>query len=232
MNKVSVFMLSTAAVLGLALGANARAEEQASPAAGNGLALVEKDKWSEIYANPEVDWSTYTQVELQAAPVSFRRNWQRDQNRGDPFKVDAKDMEKIRKSLSDLFNQVLTEELTRENGYTMATEAGEQVMSIQPSIVDLDVVAPDTMSASRSRQYADSSGRMTARLEIYDSVTGELLATVSQRLEDPRRGYTQWTTSASNRADAERLLRRWAKDLRQKLDKARSSSPASGEALK
>ena len=228
MKKSLSLLLLLPAITGLAFATPVMAQDEGDQVSMQGLKLVEKDRRSEIYANPGVDWSVYTEVQLQAAPVSFRRNWQRDQNRGNAFKVNAKDMEKIRSSLSELFVKVLTEELTKDNGYTMTESTGDQVMSIRPSIVDLDVAAPDTNNATRSTQYTDSSGRMTAKLEIYDSVTGDVLATISQRLEDPRRGYMQWTTSASNRADAERLLRGWAKDLREKLDKARSSSPAGG----
>jgi hypothetical protein len=65
---------------------------------------------------------------------------------------------------------------------------------------------------------------MTLKLELYDSVTGDLLATASDRREAPDRGYMQWTTSVSNRADARQMLQGWAKDLRKRLDEARSSS--------
>jgi len=229
MSRLSGFLTLILAVTGLTVAADALAQDEAVQASAEGLQLVEKDRRSEIYANPDVDWGMYTAVQLEKALVSFRRNWQRDQNRTNSFKVNAKDMEKIRNSLSELLNQVLTEELTKNGGYTMSASSGEQVMTIRPEIVDLDVAAPDTMKASVGKQYTDSAGRMTAKLEVYDSVTGELLATVSQRLEDPRRGYMQWTTSASNRADAERLLRQWAGDLRKRLDKAARHSPPAGE---
>jgi len=229
MNRLSGLLSAILAVTGLATAADVLAQDEVSQASTGGLQLVEKDRRSEIYANPDVDWGMYTAVQLEKAPVSFRRNWQRDQNRSNSFKVNANDMERIRNSLSELFNQVLTEELTKNGGYTMSASSGEQVMTIRPEIVDLDVAAPDTMKAGVSKQYTDSAGRMTARLEVYDSVTGELIATVNQRLEDPRRGYMQWTTSVSNRADAERLLRQWAGDLRKRLDKASQHSPPSGE---
>jgi hypothetical protein len=229
MNRFLSELILVPALAGLLLATPLMAQDEPDQASADGLKLVEKDRRSEIYANPDVDWGTYKQVQLLEAPVSFRRNWQRDQNRNNAFKVDAKDMEKIRKSLSELFGQVMTEELTRNGGYIMAASAGDEVMTIKPSIVDLDVAAPDTLKAGRTKQYTDSSGRMTARLEVYDSVTGDLIATVSKRLEDPRRGYMQWTTSASNRADAERLLRQWARDLRERLDKASSHSPPPAE---
>ena len=187
----------------------------------DGLELVEKDSRGEIYADPLVGWDVYTQVLLDPASVSFRRNWQRDQNSAYPFKVRTSDMEKIKSDLSDLFNEVFTKELTEKGGYEMATGSAENVMRITPRIVDLDVYAPDTPTPGIQKAYTRSAGRMTLKLEIYDSVTGDMLAMASDRREAPDRGYTQWTTSVSNRAAARQMFERWAKDLRVRLDEAR-----------
>jgi hypothetical protein len=110
----------------------------------------------------------------------------------------------------------------------MTAENGPEVMRITPRIVDLDVYAPDTATPARTDQYSESAGRMTLKLEIFDSVTGDLIATISDRQEDPRLGWMEWRTRVSNRQDAERMLRRWATDLRERLDTARSRGTAAG----
>ena len=189
-----------------------------------GLELVDKTRRGEIYEDPNVDWTVYTQIRLDPATVAFRKNWQRDQNRMQPYKVEESDMERIKTGLAALFGEVFTEELTRDGGYQMTAEAGPEVMRITPRIVDLDVYAPDTAAPARTDQYSESAGRMTLRLEIYDSVTGDLIVTISDRQEDPRLGWMEWRTRVSNRQDAELMLRRWASDLRERLDAARSRS--------
>jgi len=190
-----------------------------------GLELVDKNRRGEIYADPDIDWSLYTQTMLDPATVAFRRHWQRDQNRSYAFKIRAKDMEKIKMEMSELFDEVFTKELSENGGYTITDQAGDNVMRIKPAIVDLDVYAPDTLnSPGRSTQFTESAGRMTLKLEIYDSVTGDLIAVASDRREAPRRGYMQWTTSVTNRAEAQRMLQRWARDLVKRLDEARGAS--------
>ena len=67
-------------------------------------------------------------------------------------------------------------------------------------------------------------GRMTLKLEIYDSITGDLIATASDRREAPRRGYMQWTTSVTNNAEARRMLQEWAVRLVERLDEARTTT--------
>ena len=190
-----------------------------------GLELVDKARRGEIYADPDIDWSLYTQIMLDPATVAFRRHWQRDQNRYHSFKVRAKDMERIRTEMSELFDDVFTKELGESGGYTVTDQTGDDVMRIKPAIIDLDVNAPDTMnSPGRTTQFTESVGKMTLKLEIYDSVTGDLIALLSDRREAPRRGYMQWTTSVTNRAEAQRMLQRWAKDLVKRLDEARDAS--------
>jgi hypothetical protein len=185
-----------------------------------GLELVEKDRRGEIYADPDVDWSVYTEIQLDQATVAFRKNWQRDQNRYNSFKVRASDMEQIKSGLAELFDEVFSEELSGEGGYTIVDETGDHVMRIEPHIVDLDVYAPDTRTAGVTRSYTESAGRMTLKLFIYDSITGDLIAAASDRREAPRRGYMQWTTSVTNNAEARRMLQHWAQGLRERLDEA------------
>jgi hypothetical protein len=224
MNKVMIRLLLVPAIAGFASCLAAAGESTGPASSSDGLQLVEKDRRGEIYANPDVDWSVYTKILLEPATVAFRRNWQRDQNRYDPFKVRAKDVEDIKTNLSQLFGEVFTKELTKDNGYTMVTDSGPEVLTIQPAIVDLDINAPDTNNyPGRVKQYTDTAGEMTLKLELYDSVTGELLATASDRRQSPYRGYPQWTTSVSNRADAQRMLQQWAVALRERLDQARTN---------
>jgi hypothetical protein len=190
-----------------------------------GLQLVEKDRRGEIYADPEADWSLFSQILLEQATVSFRKNWQRDQNRYDPWKVKDRDVEQIKSGLSDLFHDVFTEELSANGGYKMTDSTGEDVMLIKPRIVDLDIHAPDTPQAGVSRSFTEQAGRMTLMLEIYDSLSGDLIAKLSHRQDAPRHGYMQWSTSVSNSAEARRMLQKWATALRVRLDEARGQAP-------
>ena len=199
------------------------AESEPPEVSLEGLELVEKSRRGEIYADAGIDWSVYSRIRLDPATVAFRRNWQRDQNRQQSFKVRASDMERIKTGLADLFDDVFTEELSANGGWDLVQNSAEDVMRITPHIVDLDVYAPDTMTAGRTTQFTESAGRMTLKLEIYDSLTGDLIATASDRREAPRRGYAQWTTSVTNTAEARRMLQSWAQGLRERLDDARNA---------
>ena len=220
-NAINLLMVS----LVLCFTTHSAIAKDESPAVSiEGLTLVEKDRRGEIYADADADWSEYAQVQLQPATVSFRKNWQRDQNRYDPFKVKNKDVEKIKSGLSELFHTVFTEELSTDGGYSMTESTGADVMIIKPQIVDLDIHAPDTMTAGRSTSYTRQAGRMTLILEIYDSQSGDLIAKASDRQDAPDYGWMQWTNSVTNNAEARRMLQKWAKALRTRLDEARGEA--------
>jgi hypothetical protein len=193
----------------------------------DGLRLVDKTRSGEIYADPDIDWTGYDSIILDPATVAFRKNWERDQNRNRGIRIRPEEIERIKSGLAGLFDEVFTRELSRNGGYEMTSVAADNALRITPHIVDLDAYAPDVGSVGRTYQYSESAGRMTLKLEIYDSVTGDLIATASDRQEDPRLGWMEWRTRVSNRADAERMLQRWATRLRERLDEARQAGNGS-----
>jgi len=222
MNKTLYVSIVSLSLMGLPALSLAAAD--APEISTDGMQLVEKDRRGEIYADPGVNWSVYSKIVLDDATVAFRKNWQRDQNRNRAARVSTNDMERIKSDLASLFDEVFIKELQDNGGFEIVQEAGEDVLRISPHIVDLDVYAPDTRSSMNSRSYTDSSGRMTLKLELRDSETGDLIAVASDRRESPYRGYAQWTTSVSNKADARRMLQKWAVGLRERLDEATTSS--------
>ena len=188
-----------------------------------GMELVKDSKLATVYADPGADLSIYNRIWLQDATVAFKKNWQRDQNRSNRFKVRTEDMERIQEDVATLFREVFTKELL-DGGYEMTEEIGDDVLLVKPAIVDLDVIAPDIQRTGRTFSYSESAGEMTLNLELFDSLTGDKIAKATDRKRDYRRGYLEWRTSVSNRADARRMMTSWAKALRSALDEARSAT--------
>ena len=197
------------------------AEQKPAELSLDGLDLVEAFDRGKFYSDPDVDWSAYTGIQLEAATVAFRRNWQRDQNKVDPFRVRDEDVERIKQDMSTLVGEVFTEELTSNDGYAISPEAGDTVMRMEPHIVDLDVHAPYTRRTGFSRSYTERAGRMTLNLNIFDSVSGDLIAAVRVTREAMSRPTAQLSNQVTNQAEATRMLQKWARLLRETLDPAR-----------
>ena len=178
----------------------------------DGLERVANSTVARAWIKPGVDFSQYTEVGLLDCFVSFRRNW-RMNNPG----VRTRDMDRIKSTLADEFRVVFTEEL-ENGGFPVVTEAADHVLLIRPAIIDLDVAAPQTSTGGRSDSFTTSPGTMTLVIELYDSVSNEILARAIDRRRARNAGNIQWTTSGTNRAAARKILRSWANLLVSRLD--------------
>lgn len=205
------------ALLGLTIG-GAEVSADADPF-GN-LELVEESEMAAAYIDPAADFGVFERVMLLDTYVSFRSGWERDQRRGTSgLGVSARDVERIRTRVSELFNSVMVETLEANDGYEVVSEADYDVLLVRAAIIDLDVTAPDTMSATRSRTFTADSGAATLYIELYDSVSGQIIGRAIDRRAARSPGSTmRWTNRASNTADARRVFRGWADILRNFLD--------------
>ena len=200
-NRVSLSIL--ALLLSFATITPAWAKKDLPAVNDEGMQLIKNSDLATVYADPGADLSVYKRVMLLDATVAFKKNWKRDQNRGNALKVKDRDMEKIQAAVADVFREVFTKELV-DGGYEMADAPGEDVLLVKPAIVDLDVSAPDIQSSAVTRSFSESAGEMTLNLELYDSVTNDKIAKATDRKQDRWRGRMEWRTSVSNRADARR----------------------------
>ena len=116
-------------------------------------------------------------------------------------------------------------ETLEDGGYELVLETGDDVLLIRPAIIGLDVVSPDTSASNTSHAYSETAGEMTLHMELYDSVSGDILAKALDRQEDRQTGYFEWKNGVTNRAAANRILQVWANVLKEGLDDARASSP-------
>jgi len=189
----------------------------------DGLHRVKDSRMAIVYADPEADLSGYSKVQLLDAYVAFKKNWERDQKSrsASSFRITSKDVEEIKNRTAAEFRTVFTEVL-QDGGYPVVEQAADDVLLLRPAIINLDVNAPDTMQAGRSRTYTDSAGEMTLYIELYDSVTGDLIAKALDRKADTNTGFYTWTNSATNRAAADRILKGWAEILLAALNEAKA----------
>lgn len=207
------------------LSAAAATAKQDFPAVSHdGLHLVPNSKVAALYREPGADLSQYDKVALLETYVSFRKNWQRNYNNEASFqsRVSDKDMDRIRKRAAQEFSKVFTEVLSTKGGHEMVSAGGEGVLILRPAIVNLDVAAPDIMSAGISHTVVASAGSLTLYLELYDGKTGAIIARAIDSREAGSPGRARVASSVTNKADFDRVLRHWAELLNDALAAAKN----------
>lgn len=211
----------TALTLALAIlcGAPLAAKEKL-PQVSDGLQLMKHTKLRAVYMKPGVTLEKYNKIALLDCYVEFEKNWQRDYNEdvvGLEQRVTTEDMDRIKKEVAEEFRKVFTEELEKKGGYPIVDNAAEDVLVLRPAIINLDVTAPDTMSPGMSMTIVASAGQMTLYLELYDSLSSDLIARIIDPEAERGTGMAEIGNSVTNTAAADRIMRRWADILRSHL---------------
>lgn len=190
----------------------------------DGLHRVEDSKLAIVYVEPGADFSAYTRVMLISPDIAFKKNWERNLRSRSASKVSRVNTKKIKRELAEEFETIFIETLTN-GGYEVVEEEAEDVLLIRPSIINLDINAPEQHGSGRTSSYTRSAGEMTLYIELFDSETGDLIAkAVDRGIDNPNdHGFYTWTTSSSNKSAAARILKGWADILLNGLNEAKGS---------
>jgi hypothetical protein len=178
----------------------------------DGLIEVKPKRVDAAYVLPGADFRPYTKIMLDPAEVALKKNWLKDHNQSTASlssRLTQKDAERIvaeaRKLLSEVFAEVFA-----EKGLQIVTAPGADVLRVFPGVVNLDVAAPDTMTAGRSRTYTMEAGEATLFLELRDSTTGALLGRALDRRATRSTGRASVTNRVTNISDFRALFKQWA----------------------
>jgi hypothetical protein len=190
---------------------------QVSP---EGLQLTKSTKNRLVYVKPGATFAQYKRLAILDPLVEFEKDWQKDYNRsrtGLEGRVSDADVERMKQRLAAEFKKVFTDTLQDKGGYPVVDEAAPDVLVLRPALLNVEVNAPDVMTAGIEHTIVRSAGQMTLYLELWDSTANTLLARVMDAQADPDT-MAQMGGSVTNKAAADRILRKWATELRERLD--------------
>lgn len=217
-------------LLSLVNGAAELVADELSQVTHDGLHLVPDTEVAAAWVKPDADFSGYDKFLILDAYVAFKKNWVIEKNRSSVQTITQRDIEQIKGAMADLFHEVFVEELGTNGRYTVVESPASDVLLLRPAIIDLDVTAPDLDTVSAVRTFAASAGAATLYLELYDSVSGEILARVLDRQAANNAGHImRYTNKVTNRAAAKEILAGWAGLLRSRMDEIHASAEAPGE---
>ena len=183
----------------------------------DGLQRVPSKKFDEMWLMAGADFAAYRQVFLDPIEVAFKKNWERNANRGSPPsarpRVTAAEADRIREWMAEDFEAALRKELT-DAGYVLTGEPGPDVLRLTPVLINVQVNAPDaTGRSSRMDVFTFQAGEATLALETRDSELGTLLARVVDRRKTDEYRWLQWSTEARNRAEFRDVFERWSRTM-------------------
>jgi hypothetical protein len=204
----------------------AQAKDAPPQVSQDGLELVKSTKTRLVYVKPGATFSQYDRVAILDCYVEFEKDWQKDYNAsriGLEGRVTDQDVERIKTDLAAEFKKVFVDELQNKGGYQVVDVAAPDVLLLRPALLNVEVYAPDIMTAGIERTVVRSAGQMTLYLELWDPTTNTILARVMDAREDDQ-AFGQVANRATNKAAADQILREWAEELRKRLDTVRGKT--------
>lgn len=216
------------AVLALGAAPGLAAKDKPPEVTPEGLHLQKQTKSRVVYVRPGASLAQYQRVAILDCLVEFEKDWQRDYNLsrvGVASRVTDKDVDRMKGDLAEEFKKVFAKELQEKGGYEVVDVAAPDVLVLRPALINVEVNAPDLMSPGWGRTVVRSAGQMTLFLELWDSTSSTLLARVLDA-EEADSGIAQVASRSYNKAEADRVLRKWAGELREHLDAARQGPSA------
>ncbi|HEX7857119.1 MAG TPA: DUF3313 family protein [Sphingobium sp.] len=188
----------------------------------DGLVRVKAKHMDAVYLLPQADFTGYTKVMLDPTEVAFRKDWQRDTSTVTK-RISDEDARRILESARTGFEEIFRKAYV-DAGYQVVTTAGPDVLRIETAVINLDVQAPDIMTAGRSVTFSSEAGSATLAIEARDSVSGALLGrAVDEKVMGDLRPYLR--NSVTNSAEFEEAFSAWAKRSAAGLGELKALSP-------
>jgi hypothetical protein len=161
--------------------------------------------------------------------VAFQKNWQRnynDQQDDTMSRISDSDAQQMLSDVQTGFEKSFRKVYT-SSGLQIVQAPGPDVLRVRTAVVNLNLVAPDTMSPGPSMTFSQDAGSASVIIEVRDSTTNALLGrAVDNQVIGDTGAYLR--NSVTNRADFERVFDRWAKISADGLAELKLNSPVGG----
>ena len=184
----------------------------------DGLVKIDNSRFSNAWADPDVDFASYDKILIGNAEFEFRAVKDRSststpgRSKQREFWISDEDKQK----LVDTVTAIFLEELQNSRNFTIVEEAGPDVLIIVGGLHDIvSRVPPDTVG--RSEVFLTSVGEATLVLEARDSLSGETLYRATDRSSIEPMGGGMNNPIRSNSVTTWAEVRRWARGWASRL---------------
>jgi hypothetical protein len=184
----------------------------------DGLHEIKGGKADQAWAKPGMDLSQYSKIMLQGAGIEYRPGGESGRslsarNRGGPYEVTEDQKARLRAVVAEGF----LEELSKSERFTIVSEPGPDVLLVKGAILDVvSYVPPEPLGMGNI--YISKVGEATLVLELRDSITEAILARAVDRRTAEDITRMNESNPITNTAEVRRLIRAWARLLRERLD--------------
>lgn len=202
---IPTFVLLTA---GLAAGC-AHQQIDKEDLANVDLVEVERGNFDQVYMPADVQLKRFDTVYLEDAEVTLSDYWLRDRR----TEYTDRDLERIREDYGRLLVEAIREQLEERTGLTFTDDPEKADVIFSPKLRNLNIYAPDFMTARHKEYYTREAGNATFDLVLYEAGSGAVLAQFIDHRETLGLHPLERTNRATNYRHFSRLFERWTNNL-------------------
>lgn len=189
-----------------------------------GLSVIDSANFDGTFVAPNVDFSQYRRLlveQLNVDDVVIRKPTALSPSQNTPWELNDND----KRYYQERYTEALMNNLIQDGAYSTAVEAGQDVIRVQANIIEIAPLASkDDFQGrpTRMQVYSEGMGTMTLELSLYDSVTGKVLAIITDKRDLGK--IWEVNSRVTNNIQVRVAFNAWLKKLRLELDRLRLQS--------
>ncbi len=173
------------------------------------LEEVERGNFDNVYMPPDVQLKRFETVYLEDAEVTLSDYWLRERR----TEYTERDLERIREDYGRLLVEAIREQLEEQTGLQFTDEPEQADVIFTPKLRNLNIYAPDFMTARHMEYYTREAGNATFDLVLREAGSGAVLAQFVDHRETLGLHPLERTNRATNYRHFSRLFERWTNNL-------------------
>ncbi len=184
-----------------------------------GLTVVENSTFDGTFVAPNAKFLQYKKLfveQLDLTDVKIRKQAGVNSVNDTPWELNDSD----RRYYQDLYTEALMNNLILDGRYATAMQAAPDVMTVRAKVLEIAPLASKDDLRGRPtnmKVFSEGMGTMTLEISLYDSMSGKVLAIITDRRDLGR--VWEENNRVTNNVQVRIAFNAWLKKLRTELDR-------------
>lgn len=215
--KLVLIALATGVISGCSM-TKPHEKEAAIKADQAGLSAVEDSRFDGTFVAPNAQFSQYSKLlveQLDLSEVKIRKQ-STDKINDTPWELSDAD----RRYYQERYTEALMTNLIVDGRFATSLQTGADVLQVKAKVLEIAPLASKDDSKGRPtmmKVYSEGMGTMTLELTLVDSVSGDVLAIITDRRDLGR--IWEENNRVTNNIQIRLAFNQWLRNLRTELDR-------------
>lgn len=184
-----------------------------------GLSVVKKTDFDGTFVAPHAQFAQYKKLfveQLDMTDVKIRKQSSPNLISNTPWELNDSD----RRYYQERYTEALMSNLIVDGRYSTAFQAGTDVMTVRAKVLEIAPLgSKDDMKGrpGNMKVYSEGMGTMTLEISLYDSMSGKVLAIITDQRDLGR--IWEENNRVTNNIQVRLAFNAWLKKLRTELDR-------------